>query len=93
MFAMLSFQNMMVSERMDHWKLLVFFVPLNNPCQCQGIGFSMEFLEAFTAAHDRDSTVVIAEKNSGTERIHVLVLLIFFCRIIKQADSCYDFEK
>ena len=70
-FAMLSFQSMMVSEKMDLWKFLVFLVLFNNPCQSLGSGVPMEFLEAFTAAHDRHSTVVIAERNSGTERIYL----------------------
>ena len=63
---MLSFQNMIISEKMDLWKLLVFLILLNNPSQSQGSGVPIEFLEAFIAAHDRQSTVVIAEKNSGT---------------------------
>ena len=62
-----SFQNIMMNEKkMNHWKLLVCLILFNSPSQ--GSGVPMEFLEAFTAAHDRHSTVVIAEKNSGTKR-------------------------
>ena len=81
---------MMVSKKIDLWKLLVYLVLFNNPSQ--GIGVPTEFLEAFIGAHNRHSTLVIAEKNSGTERRYILALLIFY-RIFKPADFCYAFEK
>ena len=81
---------MMVSKKIDLWKLLVYLVLFNNPSQ--GIGVPTEFLEAFIGAHNRHSTVVIAVKNSGTERKYILALLIFY-RIFKPADFCYAFEK
>ena len=66
---MFAFQKKLNNVKMDIWKLLVFLIVFNNPIQGKEFGVSIEFLEAFTAAHDRHSTVVIAEKNSGTEKI------------------------
>ena len=87
---MFPFQKIMKNEKMNLWTLFVYLILFINISQ--GNGVPMEFLEAFIAAHDRHSTVFIAEKNSGKEIIYPLVLLIF-CRIIQPANVYSAFEK
>ena len=53
------------NESMHLCKLLLNLILLTTPSQESVI--PTEFLEAFIAAHDRHSTVVIREKNSGGE--------------------------
>ena len=53
-------------ENMDFCKLLLNLILLTTPSQESVI--PTEFLEAFIAAHDRHSTVVIREKNSGANK-------------------------
>ena len=53
-------------ENMDFCKLLLNLILLTTPSQERVI--PTDFLEAFIAAHDRHSTVVIREKNSGANK-------------------------
>ena len=50
-------------ENMDFCKFLFNLILLTAPSQESAV--PMEFLESFMAAHNRHSTVVIIEKNSG----------------------------
>ena len=55
---------MVIGEKINLLKVTAYLMLLNNPSQ--GSSVLMEFLEAFTAAHDRHSTAIISEENSGT---------------------------